>query len=136
MNSSNQELTNMFDCEFKNEKAELRSDSFDNNLENSGNSISKECSNKIIEQNNASDAEVVSGLTEAEQIAILRSRIQQLEILSSDLRNELNHTKSESMHSAGIHSGLKSRVNEQDNTILEMKKEQINMHMHNQQLEK
>lgn len=126
MNCSNQELTRILDAEASSDQMEKTHDS-----------ASKECSNNIIEQNRTSDSdEVVSGLTPAEQIAILRSRIQQLEILSSDLRNELNHAKSESMHSAGVHSGLKSRVNEQDNTILEMKKEQLNLHMINQQLEK
>ena len=115
----------------------LDPDASNDQMEKCQDSSSKECSNNIIEQNRGSGSdEVVSGLTPAEQIAILRSRIQQLEILSSDLRNDLNHAKSESMHSAGVHSGLKSRVNEQDNTILEMKKEQLNLHMINQQLEK
>ena len=126
MNCPNQELTKILDPDASNDQLEKCQDS-----------SSKECSNNIIEQNRGSESdEVVSGLTPAEQIAILRSRIQQLEILSSDLRNDLNHAKSESMHSAGVHSGLKSRVNEQDNTILEMKKDQLNLHMINQQLEK
>ena len=80
------------------------------------------------------DEEPLSNLTHGEQIAIYRSKIQQLEILSSDLRNELNQFKSEHMHKVGVQSGLKSRVNEQDKTILEMKNEQLNLHLSNQHL--
>ena len=38
------------------------------------------------------------------------------------------------MHKVGVQSGLKFRLTEQDNTILEMKNEHLNMHMSNQQL--
>ena len=38
------------------------------------------------------------------------------------------------MHKVGEGRGLKSRVNEQDNTILEMKNEHLNLHLTNQQL--
>ncbi len=76
----------------------------------------------------------LSNLTPEEQITIMRSKIQQMEILSADLRNELNLIKSETMHKNGIQSGLKTRLAEQDNTILELKDEQLNMHLVNQQL--
>ena len=38
------------------------------------------------------------------------------------------------MHKVGVQSGLKFRLTEQDNTILEMKNEHLNLHMSNQQL--
>jgi len=51
---------------------------------------------------NSSENEfVLENLSKDEQIAILRSKIQQLEIVSNDLRNELNETKSESMNNYG-----------------------------------
>ena len=76
----------------------------------------------------------LANLSKDEQIAILRSKIQQFEILCADLRNELNQTKADALNKNGLHSGLKHRLTEQDNTILEMKNEHINLHLYNQQL--
>lgn len=57
-----------------------------------------------------------------------------MEILCNDLRVELNQHNFVSMHKVGEGRGLKTRVNEQDNTILEMKNEHLNLHLTNQQL--
>lgn len=84
----------------------------------------------------AEDEFVSSSLTPQDQIKILRSKIQEMETLSASLRNELNQIKSEKIHKTGINSGLKSRIDEQDNTILELKDEQLNLHLINQQLSK
>jgi hypothetical protein len=86
--------------------------------------------------NNCEDEEgyALSSLTQEEQITILRSKVQQLEIVCGDLRGELNKNNFVSMHQVGEGIGLKTRLNEQDNTILEMKTEQLNMHLTNQQL--
>lgn len=46
----------------------------------------------------------------------------------------MNQNNFVSMHQVGEDKGLKTRLNEQDNTILEMKTEQLNMHLSNQQL--
>lgn len=70
-----------------------------------------------------------SGLSKDEQIAILKSRIQQLEILVDDLRGELSDAKSNLMAHSGLNSGLKSRITEQNQTILQMKNEEIKLNM-------
>ena len=91
--------------------------------------------NKSLVSNDSNENDfALSNLTKDEQIAILRSKIQQLEILDNDLKSELNQTKSESMNNYGMQSGLKSRLTELDNNILEMKSEQINLQLTNQQL--
>ena len=95
----------------------------------SSNSFTNSNSNDSIDNEFA-----LANLTKDEQITILRSKIQQLEIVCNDLRSELNHTKSESMNNYGAQSGLKSRLNELDNSMLEMKNEQINLQLNNQQL--
>ncbi len=82
----------------------------------------------------SSDDFPLANLPKDEQIVILRSKIQQLEIICDDLRTELNQAKSESMNKVGVECGLKQRLNEQDNSILEMKNEQLNLNIHNQQL--
>ena len=76
------------------------------------------------------------GITQDEEIAILRGKIQQLEILCCDLRNELNSAKSDNMQTSGMQSGLRHRLVEQDNTILEIKSENLNLMLMNQQLVK
>lgn len=76
----------------------------------------------------------LSNLSLEEQISIFRSKIQQLEISNTDLRNELNYYKNEALNKNGIQSGLKTRIGEQDNTILEMKNEQLNLQLSNQNL--
>lgn len=78
----------------------------------------------------------LANLTPDEQICILRSKIQQLEILNADMRNELNAIKCETVNKNGIQSGLKTRISEQNNTILEMKNEQINLQLANEKLSK
>ena len=78
----------------------------------------------------------LTNLTHEEEVAILRSKIQQLEIMCTDLRYDLNGAKSNNLHSSGTYIGLKQRIDEQDNTILEMKNENLNLILINQQLMK
>ena len=78
----------------------------------------------------------LTNLTPDEEIAILRSKIQQLEILCTDLRNGLNDAKSDTLYSNGNYTGLKQRLTDQDNTILELKNENLNLILLNQQLVK
>lgn len=97
----------------------------------------EEENNKLINNGDLNSSEnefVLENLSKDEQIAILRSKIQQLEIVSNDLRNELNETKSESMNNYGMQSGLRARLTELDQNLIDMKNEHINLQLHNQQL--
>lgn len=70
-----------------------------------------------------------------EQLVIYRSKVQQLELANRELRRDLNQTRGEQVNKTGVQSGLRIRINEQDNTILEMKNEKINLQLSNEQLE-
>ncbi len=96
---------------------------------NSSNSYSNSSNNDSMDNEFA-----LANLSKDEQIAILRSKIQQLEIVCNDLRSELNQTKCESMNNCGLQNGLKSRLTELDNSMLEMKSEQLNLQLSNQHL--
>ena len=88
--------------------------------------------NNMLNSSSASssnDTNEMSNLSKDEQICILKSRIQQLEILSADLRTEISQAKSELMNRNGMQSGLKTRINEQNNTILEMKNEELKLNL-------
>ena len=50
------------------------------------------------------------------------------------MRNELAEAKSESIEKCGTQSGINERLKEQDNTILELKNDQLNLQLVNQQL--
>lgn len=76
------------------------------------------------------------GTTSEEQVVILKSKCQQLEILCNDLKQELSHTKNESVQISGMQTGLQARLNEQNNTILQMKSELLQANLMNEQLNK
>lgn len=123
---------------------ELESNKHDDSLTNSPNRQLDNSTNSNNETNESSSRSStsssydqenpLSSLSLAEQIAIFRSKIQQLEIINADLKAELNQFKSEQMNKTGVQSGLKSRICEQNNTILEMKNEKINLQLNNEQL--
>lgn len=85
---------------------------------------------------NSSNASNPSNLPYEEKIAILKSEIQQLEAYNIELKNELSQFKTDNLNKNGIQSGLKTRINEQNNTILEMKNEQLNLQLNAQNLSK
>jgi hypothetical protein len=103
--------------------------------ENSAENFTYCCS--ISSSNNTSCGEVsalcddfsLPSLEPNEQIAILRSKVQQLEIVADELREELKQAKCENMNTNGTQSGLKHRVHEQDNAILELKNELLGSHL-------
>ncbi len=74
--------------------------------------------------------------TQDEQIAILRSKNQQLEILCNDFKQELSAIKNESMQINGVQCGLQIRLNEQDNIVLQMKSEILQLNITNEQITK
>lgn len=74
------------------------------------------------------------GTAPEEQVIVLKSKIQQLEILCNDLKQELSYAKNESVHLNGLQTGLQKRLVEQDNTILEMKSEILKLNLANEQL--
>ncbi len=76
------------------------------------------------------------GTSSEEQVVVLKSKIQQLEILCNDMRQELSYSKNESVHVNGLQCGLQTRLNDQDNTILQMKSEILQLSMTNEQLNK
>ena len=106
------------------------------NLNNYDNDTSINNTSRTEEEDSNEVFRPLTNLTHDEEVAILRSKIQQLEILCTDLRCELNSAKSNNLHSSGTNSGLKQRLDEQDNTILEMKNENLNLMLINQQLVK
>ena len=108
----------------------------ENNVKNYDNASSSVNTSRVEDDDITADFRPLTNLTHDEEIAVLRSKIQQLEILCTDLRYELNNAKSNNLHSNGTHSGLKQRLDEQDNTILEMKNENLNLILVNQQLVK
>ena len=67
---------------------------------------------------------------------MLNSKIQQMEILCNDLRQELSAAKTENRQMTGVHSGLQTRMSDQDNTILTMKSEILQLNLSNEQLNK
>ncbi|RMZ98956.1 dixin isoform X4 [Brachionus plicatilis] len=85
---------------------------------------------------NSSNVSNPSNLPYEEKISILKSEIQQLEVYNTELKNELNQFKTDNLNKNGIQSGLKSRISEQNNTILEMKNEQLNLELNTQNLTK
>ena len=74
------------------------------------------------------------GTTPQEQVVVLKSKIQQLEILCNDLKQELSYAKNESVHLNGLQTGLQTRLNDQDNTILQLKSEILQLNLLNEQL--
>lgn len=85
---------------------------------------------------NSSNASNPSNLPYEEKITILKSEIQQLEAYNNELKNELSQFKTDNLNKNGIQSGLKSRISEQNDTILEMKNEQLNLQLSAQNLSK
>jgi hypothetical protein len=71
-----------------------------------------------------------------DEITVLRSKNQQLQILCNDLKHELSVTKNQSMHVNGVQSGLQIRLNEQDNNVLQMKSEILQLNMTIEQISK
>ena len=84
----------------------------------------------------AAAAAVDEELSKDEQIAVLRSRIQQLEILSGDLRAELSAARAHLLNRNGMQSGLQTRISEQNSIILEMKSEELSVHLRCEKLSK
>ena len=74
------------------------------------------------------------GTSPQDQVIVLKSKIQQLEILCNDLKQELSYAKNESVHLNGLQSGIQSRLNEQDNSILKLKSEILQLNLLNEQL--
>ncbi len=68
-----------------------------------------------------------------DELASLRIRNQQLLILCSDLKRELSASKSESIHVTGVQSGLQTRLNEQDVSVLQLKSELLAVSMAKEQ---
>lgn len=95
----------------------------ENNYYNDDNNVKQE-----------NDDYALSDLAPEEQVTILRNKIHQLENLCHDLREELNQNNYLSLHQVGEGKGLKTRLNEQNNTILEMKTEQLDSQLANQKL--
>jgi len=74
------------------------------------------------------------GTSPQDQVIVLKSKIQQLEILCNDLKQELSYAKNESVHLSGLQSGIQTRLNEQDNAILKLKSEILQLNLLNEQL--
>jgi hypothetical protein len=79
---------------------------------------------------------IQEGASVEEEIAIMRSKNQQLEILCNDLKQELSASKSESMRATGVQSGLQMRLNEQDVNVLQMKSEILQLNIAHEQMVK
>jgi len=88
------------------------------------------------ERGDATDDVSFEATTPEEQIIMLNSKIQQMEILCSDLKQELSSAKNENRQMTGVHSGLQTRMSDQDNTILTMKSEILQLNLSNEQLNK
>ena len=89
-----------------------------------------------LQQQQQHDDIFYEGTSSEEQVIVLKSKIQQLEILWNDMRQELSYSKNESVHVNGLQCGLQTRLNFQDNTILQMKSEILQLSMTNEQLNK
>lgn len=101
---------------------------------NSVNSKAKESAKGDDANDISIDNEYLATLTKEEQISVLKSKIQQLELLCKELKQELNILKSNLVNNNGLQHGLKSRINQQNNTILEMKNEELKLNLNCEKL--
>jgi hypothetical protein len=114
----------------------LHNDSLEKDAENQNHNGSQLNDTSSSASGSSDSSYVLSNLDKDEQIAILRSKIQQLELCADDLRTELSQAKTELMNRNGMQSGLRTRLNEQNNTILEMKNEELKLNLNFEKLNK
>lgn len=77
----------------------------------------------------------LSDLSLDEQISMYLDKIQQLEKINKDLKFELLETRSEQVKKIDVITGLRKHLNEKKKTIFDMKKDQIDTLLKNEQLE-